>query len=199
MSIFLTFWVLAVALAAAVVIFYIWPAGGTSLLRYRLWPLRDELVDAIRNGEFEDDDQPKRLVGVIEATIETADELRPLRMIILMALLRKRRAAGEDLAFDLSEARLPDKARLQGMHRRFISSVVRHLLFGSPSALVFAVVALPTFAVITLMKGRSSDDGETPHGDVVDNLKEALRNEIQVEPAVRILAQWPGTPKGAAV
>lgn len=196
MSIVLTVWLVVLALATIVVVFYIFPAGGTSLLRYRLWPLRDEMVDAIRNDEFKDNDQPKRLLRIVEATIDTADDLRPLHMIVLMILLRKRPSAGADWAFDLAQAHTADTARLQGMHRRYISSVIRHLLYGSPSALIFAFVALPTFAVVALLKGRSSGPRD---GDVMEKVKEALRNEISVEPTLRVLAQWPGTPRGAAV
>jgi hypothetical protein len=196
MSIVLTIWLVALAVASAVVFFYVFPASGTSLLRYRLWPLRDELVDAIRRGEFKEDDQPKRLLRLVEASIYTADELRPLRMIILMALLRKRPSTGEDWAFELSHAHVSDVPRLQGMHRRYISSLIRHLLYGSPSALVFAVVVLPTFAILALLKGRSS---EPPDGDVMEDVKEALRNEISFEPTLRVLAQRPGTPHNAAI
>jgi len=198
MTIFLTFWLVALAIGAAIVVFYIYPEGGTSRLRQKLWPLRDELFDGIRNGEFKDPEQPRRLLEMVEITIAVADDLRPVRMAFLMALRRNLPSEPDRKVFELSEADSADQPRLAGMQRRFISAAIRHLLYGGPSALLFAVVAVPTIVILTLLRDRPRDDGHFS-GAVVDDVKEALRKEIAVEPTLRVLARTPRTPTGAAV
>lgn len=189
MSTILTVILLSLAAGASTIIFYVFPSSTASLLRYKLWPLRDELVDGLNNDEFHDVTQPRNLVREIELAIESAEELRPLRMVVLMSLARGKRPPGDYPVFDVAKADEADKVRLELVCRRFMSAVINHVLFGSWSGLVVAPILIFAAAIESILKGRMGRDGGADHGSVVDDMKQVVRREIDVEPTLRVLAE----------
>jgi hypothetical protein len=189
-SIVLTAGLVVLAILATAVVVYVYPASFTSVLRYRLWPIRDELTDALRRDEFKDRTQAERLQRDVEASIETADEFRPLRMGLVMILARGRKPPIDWPPFDLEAAAEQDRPRLAALHRAYMSAMLRRILFGSWSGLfVFALASAAAF-VMVILKGRPKTGG-SPDGSVVEEVKEVVRREIEVEPTLRVLAGRP--------
>jgi hypothetical protein len=194
MSAVLTVILLSLAVGASIIVFYVFPSSTASLLRYKLWALRDELVDGLNNDEFQDVTQPRKLVRDVELTIESAEELRPVRMLVLMLLAGGKRPPGNYTAFDLSRADDADKLLLEPLWRRYVSAVIKHVLFGSWSGFVVAPILIFAAAIESILKGRIGRDGGADDGSVVDDMKQVVRREIHVEPTLRVLAER-RTPK----
>ncbi len=180
MSVIVAILIVGVALLACVVAFYVFPSTMASLLRYKLWPLRDELSDAITNGEFQDSTQPNKLLRNIEVTIQVADDLRPLNMVVLMLLARRNLTTPE--GFDLSKAPEDDRPRLATLSSRFLSMTLRHVLLGSWSGLLLLALLVPVLTVASILRGRSKG-GDGP-------IAEAAK-QVALEPTLAVLARQP--------
>jgi hypothetical protein len=192
MSILVTAILLGLAVSASVVVFYVFPASTTSLVRYRLWPIRDELYDCIVDGQFHDDEQPRNLLRTIETTIAYANEFRPLRMITLVVIAHGKLPPGVDhLEFDLANANEADKAKLESIWQRYMSAVLKHVLTGSWSGLVAAVVVLGAAAIGAILKGRPWGGGNHHDPSVVEDVKRAVRRDIPLDSTLRVLSERP--------
>lgn len=189
----------ALPVIATAVLFYVFPSTMASILRYRLWPVRDELEDAIRHDEFEDPHQATLLQRDVELSIESANELRPLNMLVLLTLARGRRAPGEWEPFDISKATEADAERLRRLKRRFLSAIIKHIILGSWSGLILGLPLVVAAAFIVLTRDRpASNDHNDQNARLVDEVKESLREDIKVEPTLRVLAGRPTSRKMSA-
>jgi hypothetical protein len=191
----LTIAILAIALWLSLMVFYVFPATMASVLRYKLWPIRDELADALIDSEFSNPDQPELLVREVELVIANAEELRPLNLLVLMALARGKRPP-ITWEFDLAKADEADRPRLASIHRRFMSAAVRHFLIGSWSGLITLIFVLPVAILVAVLRGRTSGDGSSD--SMVQDVKDIVRNEISVKPALKVLAGRPNVKELSA-
>jgi hypothetical protein len=177
MGIILLVVIVAVAAMASAVVFYVFPSTMASLLRYKLWPLRDELSDAIANGEFEDSTQPTKLLHSIEIAIQAADDLRPLNMVVLLLLARPNLADRD--GFDASKVAEPDKVQVLAIYNKYMRASLRHILTGSWSGLLLALFLVPVVAVVSILNGRSKG-GDGPFAEAA--------KQVSIEPTLQILA-----------
>lgn len=107
-----------------------------SLLRYRCWGVRDEMVDGMRDGHLNDSEDARALIRLAESAVKGAEILTPVKLLSLVWLSRwdektVTRSTGEG---DLD---------LEPYHRRLVGAWVRLVMFGSPTGLlVFFAVGL---------------------------------------------------------
>lgn len=189
MQAFLTVIAVALAIFAWVCIVKIIPDCARSLFRYRLWRLRDELVDEIRAGTFENDEMPKVLAAVVEGTITVAPEATLARM--LMAAWTCRSMQVPEL-FDFESLGRGDRRLLEKRFSEYRQIAVRHILLGAPSGWILTalvgVLVVPVAALFALMmtlSGRRHDkhDGSSWFQD----LRHRLQGEV--DPALALLGK----------
>src|SRR4051812_30215362 len=99
MTALLTICLIAVTLLAWVSVFNIIPNCSTSRFRYRVWRIRDSLVDDLRAGTFTIREQPEHLVNLFETAIEEAGDVSALNAG-LMHLSTRRQEIDFPFQFD---------------------------------------------------------------------------------------------------
>lgn len=170
------------------------PSCSVSLFRYRLWRIRDDLVDAIGQGAFTDDAAPKKLVADIEVFIRAAPDVN-----IITAGLHRWIGWGMDLSpdgdpFDFERAPKADRALLQKYADRFQGAFAKQVLLGRPSGWLLLVVFAPSIAGIVLVSQIKNRSG---YGSFVRETKSHMRDEIHIEPALELLRER--SPDGRTV
>src|SRR5947209_7687017 len=151
MTLLLTINVIALTAFAWLSAFAIVPACSASRFRYRLWRLRDELVDEVRAQKFVNTDVPKRLIMIVERAIEEASNLSALNILLF------RLAGGfASSPFDLKDLVPSDKELITNHLREFDSAIARRALGGTPSGWIALIVLVPT-ALLTALIDRLSD------------------------------------------
>jgi hypothetical protein len=152
---YLTILTVALVLAAAslFLVGVVVPAMLRSMFRYRLWRLRDKVVDEILAGDLPGKMYCHRLVHLVEAFIITSREVtiwrwtvgfRPSKDIV--------RDVAEENERELGELTEEERARALCHYRQLRKIVVKHLVFGSPSGwMALLCVGVATFLVAMLV------------------------------------------------
>jgi hypothetical protein len=175
----LTLNVILLALAAWAALFRVIPTCASSLFRYRLWRLRDQLVDDIRNEEFRDNAQPMELVCMIEAVIAGAQDLTAFKAWAAHATSRGL-AIPDSLR--LPHAHPRDKDRLEKVLNELYAAMLSKALLGTPSGWLFSIVLVPVAIVVTLTSRLFTRD---PHeGSLFEDAKWHVREEFELDPAL---------------
>lgn len=135
------------ALLGWISIFKLVPACSISLMRHRLWRLRDQLVDEIRQGEYHDAVPAEILTFRAEAVIEHASKISMLNL----ALLRLSQKGAPELVdrLDLSMKSLSDddRTRITAHLEEFETALFTRSMFGTPSGWIATLVSFPIFLV----------------------------------------------------
>src|SRR5687767_10222307 len=97
MTILLTIYLVALALLCWVCLFVFLPACSRSAFRNRVWRLRDDVVDQLMRGEYENREQPMRLVRDAEAAIRFAPEISLLNFWLMHRAARAAAPPARDL------------------------------------------------------------------------------------------------------
>jgi len=189
MSAWLTFDLIALVLFASVCVFKIIPSCNVSQLRYRLWRLRDDVVDEIRGDVFSKDDQPRRFVTEVERLIANSQELTPFRLFLLYLSARPFRLPRPDRAFDLDALRGRDRAVMSKHADALERLVVRHLLTGSPSGWLVICVSAPIAAGAALL---DRTKGKGNGASVLQSTKDHLREEVEFEDTLALMSRRNG-------
>jgi hypothetical protein len=166
------------------------PAHMRSFLRYKLWKIRDDAVDAVLRGDLPDNAYVADFIKMVESSIR---QTKRASMVILLGHM----SAGM-LALAKAEAEKDKRAAsaLEPAHRETISALndrvrralVCHFLIGCPSgwmlllALLFALPFLWLFAL--LRRGATSMRG------VVEKVENRLADVVENE----VVRQMPTTP-----
>jgi hypothetical protein len=156
MEALLTLNVIGLSLLAWACIVWIVPSYATSHLRYRLWRLRDELVDDIRAGKFDDDEQPRELVAIVESVIERAAEFSALNVVLLRLSVGRRFRPPHPLKLDKVSDR--DRERLEQCLEGLLDAVMVKSLLGTPSGWLMCVVLFP----VALLSAITTRGGKGP-------------------------------------
>jgi hypothetical protein len=195
---------IALALFAWASLFSIIPRCRTSLFRYKLWELRDQIADETRNGMFEDRARAKELVKEVERTIRWAPGMTPLSMSLA-------RWAGKGMEFRPAH---PREAIVKGLNPKDLAMFdqrleeldrlsMRHVFLDSPSGWVYLA-----WAFLKALAGevRSNRDGasgpvdlrEPEHSTVLRDAKVRVSAEVQpimyVESAEKLGNRRQGEP-----
>jgi hypothetical protein len=139
----------SMALTAWFSVAFVVPWSLRSLFRYRLWALRDQVMDEVLAGEVSREDA-LRVLERIEFTIRNARDLTALRLLGLHLATR---------SFPRVEEPVFDDPRVRKHNHKLAELVVNHVMWGSPSgwiASVFGTVFLFVGYVI-LPRLRRSD------------------------------------------
>jgi hypothetical protein len=169
MTAVLTLGLVGLVVAAWASLFKVVPDSATSRCRYRLWRLRDQLVDEIRHGEYEDPRPPELLVEYIELGIEDAGDLTAANAVLFH--LTTRRLESPPDPFDFSTFQPRDSALVKERLEEFEGALLSKVFFGSPSGWVLSAVALP-IALFSLVRARG---GRPP---VVEGTARRLREDL---------------------
>jgi hypothetical protein len=184
-----------IALFAWVSVFKIVPACSASFLRYRLWRLRDKLVDEIRHGRFRDQRQPKRLVSLVETAIEDAADLTALNLFLLRVSVGR---VPPPRLLDLEEVHPADQALIEAHVEELARAAISHTLRGTPSGWLVATLLLPPFLLVALVSRlfRGKDDGD--EGSVFHDAKLHVKDIELVDPALALVGRTtPGRRHGS--
>jgi hypothetical protein len=180
---------ITIGAAMIVALFFAIPAATVSILRYRLWAVRDKLFDQIHGGVYADAEQPSRLLRQIEMTIEVFDELTLLNMLLAGLLMREEQPQGPP-QFDPQAMSEVDRKRIMPLFWSWGGTMLRRIFFASWSGLIGFVVAAPVALVVVglrrLRPKRDQDDG----GSVVEEAKGEIRKWVSVQDRpVEVLAR----------
>ena len=111
------------------------PANLTSLFRYRLWQLRDEIVDGIFNGRIEGTEAMVVLIRQIEEAIVTANRVTLFMVTFSPSLPKAVEEAGQEYRDEvLSKLSEEQRTAYDEYFARFLSVIGRRLGFGSVSS-----------------------------------------------------------------
>lgn len=144
--------------------FKIIPTCLLSIFRYRLWRLRDEIVDEIRHGKYHGTKQPRALARDIECFIEGAPDISPLNIGLLFLSSWGVHPPADDL-FDFSDADRRDQRRLSKHVNEFQRTLTRHVFLHTPSGWLLIAPALPFMGLYKLkdilrrLRHKSRGDG----------------------------------------
>lgn len=175
--------VLTLALLAWAGAFKVIPYCALSMFRYRLWRFRDGLADDIRRGSFEDQTQPRIFLRLVETSIENANELSPLNMLLFRLSIVGMREPPRQLELNqISSAK--DRERLMGKMAAFERMLIRHAFTGTPSGWFVTLGAVPVAIIATLIAQlRGVADGET----LIEGAKEYVSREFETDVAVAVM------------
>lgn len=112
------------------------PRTMASLFRYRLWRLRDALVDDVLFDRIENTPEIEELRGHLETAIRTAEHLTPGKLAVV-AMYHSPRAK---LELARRSTLLRDDHKPSKREAEFGRLALRHLLFGSPTGWMFSVI-----------------------------------------------------------
>src|SRR5664279_2002615 len=150
METFLVLDVVGVTLFAWFGLIKIIPSCNLSMFRYRLWRLRDQLADDVRDGAFQETTQPQVLVRFLEGVIELAPEIGALKLGAMRWSCRHVQSP-ELFAREVLEALDPrDREIMERRLDELRQIAVRHVLFGSPSGWVLTFILVPLAVTVTL-------------------------------------------------
>ena len=152
------------ALAAWVSLFILVPSCAASRCRYRLWNLRDQIVDQIRHGEFVDSQPAQELVLITELAIEDAPDITAVNAFLFRIATGDLRLVEDPLGL---ETLGPQDSRSMEPHIQRLDHILLTKAFlGSPTGWIAALVMTPFF-LISLFKargGRPAVTGATSKG-----------------------------------
>jgi hypothetical protein len=116
------------------------PDCATSHYRYRQWRLRDQLVDEIRHGEYQDAERAGRFVRMFEWSIAQSPDLSVLKLVLLN--ISRPRHVGRD-PLDLEGLSPDDCAKLRAYRDEYETATVLKAFMGTPSGWICVVLMMP--------------------------------------------------------
>jgi hypothetical protein len=122
-----------------------------SKFRYRMWQLRDEVVDAVRDGEIEPHAVVKDWINRTELFIDATDVLTPFALVTTSTVLR--RGGWEPKAPPHLNAPADVIEFLDAKTAEARAARMRLFLLGSPSGWLVST-AVPVVAAATLLTKR---------------------------------------------
>jgi hypothetical protein len=170
------------------------PSCNVSMYRYRLWRLRDQVADDVREGVFQDATQPQRLVRFIEGIIVLAPELGAVKLAIMRWSCRH--VPDAKYPFDLQALRPQDRKIMEARLNELGTLTARRILFGSPSGWCLTLVLTPLALISSLVAHLLS--GAVDGGSVIEEARHRVRDEIEVDRALMLLGDR-STPNRSAL
>jgi hypothetical protein len=178
------------SVSAVVLTLFVWlcafkliPDCGVSFYRYRLWRLRDTIVDEIDNGDYHDAAQAQAVVRVVEKAIEAAPELTVLKLTLL------RFAVGNlppPEPVDLTYAHPADRERLAAHLHTLDEESMSHAFRETPSGWFVTILLIPVFLLVELWERLRGRGGPHDEGSVLEGAKLHVKEIELVDPAFAI-------------
>ena len=133
----------AAAIVAPVLVLFQIPKWRHSVFRDELWSIRDDLVDALLVNKLDLNPVVDGLLLRVNLAIRYSSEhtLRSLVMGVLY-MSRTRTEPSESIWKELDASTMPDDQKLivTGLLQRFEDAMVQHLIWGSPSGWLGAIL-----------------------------------------------------------
>ncbi len=153
MTTLLTINLLVLMIAAWLSVLVVVPRCKTSRFRYLLWQQRDELVDEVRHGEYENPKGAEGLIALIETAIEDAHDLTAINFVSFRLLFTRHMDLHKEDPFGLADLNAADRRRL-----REHLTAVDHTLFDkaflwTPSGWLLLPVLL-LLALLSMLRSR---------------------------------------------
>jgi hypothetical protein len=164
------------------------------MYRYRLWRLRDQVADDVREGVFQDATQPQRLVQFIEGIIVLAPELGAVKLAVMRWSCRH--VPDAEYPFDLQGLQPQDREIMQARINELGALTARRILFGSPSGWFLMLVLTPLALISSLVAHLLS--GAVDGSSVIEEARHRVRDEIEVDRALVLLGNR-STPNRSAL
>jgi AcrR family transcriptional regulator len=177
-------------------LFRIVPSCCTSLFRYRLWALRDDVVDEIYAGRYDDPSGARRFVEFLETAIEAASELSALKLTLVHWSARGltlHQASSLEELLGFAAMSQGDQDVVRPHVDRFQRATVRHALLGAPSGWMMLAAMFPLavgLALTQLIRGGRAHGGSN---SVFDEAKQHIRDEFEVEPVMALVGAHRGS------
>jgi hypothetical protein len=176
------------------------PSCGRSQLRYRLWGLRDDLVDAIRAGEFKDSELARELVSEIEVLIRGVHEVTIFRMLALVMLsggkhlradIESEEAAWKEKLDRLTPA---DKKKIKRFDTDFRGEVIWHALTRTPSGWIVTALLSPILLIRALMdiqrtRRRAKRKNRSLYGILIESAKVHAADSIGIDASLAYIRE----------
>ena len=160
MNALLTVGILALAFLGWVSLFKLVPACSMSLMRYRLWRLRDQLVDEIRQESYDNATAAEILVSRTEAFIEHAPKVSLLNLTLMRLAHRGSPELIDRLTLSMKDLNTDDHARVKAHVDEFENAMLARSMFGTPSGWISILVLVPVSIVIAIaLAFRGRPDG----------------------------------------
>lgn len=154
-------------------LFLLVPRWLTSMFRYDLWRLRDDLVDALRDGRLSRSEAAVGVLHSMETAIRHARHFTFANVLGLQGIAALSGVAPTSSTPSYAELDQDERQLLHSFERRLVDALVRHVKLGSPSgwlAMAFRPVALSAFHVGRLVGTR----GRRPTLLVAEAVREEL-------------------------
>ncbi len=181
MNTLLTIDLVAVALFAGFCVAKVVPSCNMSIFRYRLWGLRDRLVDQIRDGAFDDDERAREVLEFVEVAITAAPDIGAVKLLFARWSCR---GVPVSAPFRLDGLSANDKSLLGQYLNEFHHYLVRHILLGNPSGWVLTAVAFPVAFIATLVE-RARRRGDGDKRSLIGAARGRMRDEV--DPGLALL------------
>lgn len=194
MRAFIVLDVVGITLFAWFCVVRIIPSCNVSMYRYRLWQLRDQVVDDVREGVFRDATQPQRLVQFIEGIIVLAPELGAVKLAVMRWSCRH--VPDAEYPFDLQGLRPQEREIMQARISELGALTARRILFGSPSGW-FLMLVLTSLALVSSLVARLLSGG-ADGSSVIEEARHRVRDEIEVDRTLVLLGNR-STPSRSAL
>lgn len=151
----LTSWLVLATLVWAGVIFLL-PRTLRSLYRYRLWNIRDSVIDDILRNRISHSPIADDVVGMVEFAIESSRSLTCLKVILYEVPEHVQKGHAKFFRDEMDKLPKEEQAILWEYVHRFHVAIVRQMMFGSISgwvvSMIFAGLILPTFMTTQLSR-----------------------------------------------
>ena len=187
MNALLTLNIIVLALLAWLSLVWIVPSCATSRFRYRAWRIRDEVVDELRAGRYEERDEPEAFVQTVETAIEEAAVLSFLKVSMFGIATRKLEFKPPFRLDGLSEN---DATLLRAHITRMDEAAIDKALFGSPSGWIAVVLVLPLLLVSATL--RALFRGHSKGGSVFKDAKQHVREDFEMDVALALTVRSGG-------
>jgi hypothetical protein len=133
--------------AALAGLFVVWPLSERSLFRYRLWAIRDRLVDDLLDGTVSRSEAAIRLRAQIEWEIRNAAPYLLERYAIYRFVVLRRLAQPADVEIPMTGLADSERERLRHYEQEVGSARLKFIVFGSPSGWLLTTALILWFAI----------------------------------------------------
>jgi hypothetical protein len=166
-------------------VFFIYPSCTRSLFRYKLWKIRDDLVNATFDGRLPRSSFTLDLVETMEGSIRSSGHYNLVTFALAARSVDPELAKRRQAWLERELGALADEQRdfLLQLRRRYHAAIAVHLLTGT----AFALVLLPVF----LVSGLAARTWQV----VTDGMRDAqarMRNAFRAEAILRGAGVEPG-------
>lgn len=127
-----------------------------SLFRYKLWPLRDAIVDDLLSGELPDMAVTRDLLDTVESTIRYAELITIIEFLIMPSPTDSYISHRKELMSEIERMTKAQRGRYEWRSSELRKIILRRLMFGSVGGWLVVVAGLAFGLLAALIRHASS-------------------------------------------